>query len=134
MLFKVAFGKNALLALVGGLVVAVALIAFLLGRETTRPTAPAQTAYAPVERPGVGRDAPVPAAAPEKAPSGDGGEVAQYFTRMQEIQVGENRIFMIHDGAPEPPPPSPRDDVTRIQAPSFLPPPVAGTGAGRRLS
>ena len=49
------------------------------------------------------------------------------FRQGDEIQVGANRIFMIHAGAPESPPAPPRDDVTRVQAPVFLAPPAAGT-------
>ena len=48
------------------------------------------------------------------------------FRQGDEIQVGENRIFMIHASAPEPPPAAPRDDLTRIQPPPFLAPPAAG--------
>ncbi len=49
------------------------------------------------------------------------------FRQGDEIQIGSNRIFMIHAGAPEPPPAPPRDDVTRVQTPVFLAPPPAGS-------
>lgn len=58
------------------------------------------------------------------------------FRQGDEVQVGRTRIFMIHDGGPEPTSPPARDDLTRVQAPSFLAPPAAGTviarGSGRR--
>ena len=51
------------------------------------------------------------------------------FRQGDEIQVGTSRIFMINEGdmhVPAPQKPA-RDDVTRVQSPSVLAPPAAGT-------
>src|SRR5258708_5202887 len=52
------------------------------------------------------------------------------FRQGDEVQVGACRIFMINEGEAGPvaaPTSPPRDDVTRVQPPSFLAPPAAGT-------
>ena len=61
------------------------------------------------------------------------------FRQGDEVQIGSNRIFMINEGdMPVAPVSTPaRDDVTRVQAPTFLPPPKAGTviarGSARKI-
>lgn len=51
---------------------------------------------------------------------------ASSFRQGDEIAVGGCRIFMVNDGEPELKIPPPRDDVTRVQAPTFIPPPAEG--------
>lgn len=46
-----------------------------------------------------------------------------------EIEVGPYRIFLINDADQDPPPPPARDDVTRIQPPSFIAPQLQKPGA-----
>ena len=55
------------------------------------------------------------------------------FRQGDEVQVGACRIFMINEGDyPVAPVSAPaRDDVTRVMAPAFLAPPVAGTVIAR---
>ncbi len=50
------------------------------------------------------------------------------FRQGDEVLVGPNRIFLISDGMPAPPPAAPaRDDKTRVQPAPFLAPPTAGS-------
>jgi len=51
------------------------------------------------------------------------------FRQGDEVQVGTYRIFMIHEGEPQPAEPPARDDVTRVQPPPFLAPTQHTQGA-----
>ncbi len=49
------------------------------------------------------------------------------FHQGDEVRILENRIFMINEASgPAPVVRPPRDDVTRVQPPAFMPPPAAG--------
>ncbi len=50
------------------------------------------------------------------------------FHQGDEVRILDNRIFMINETSGPVPAvrPSARDDVTRVQAPAFMPPPAAG--------
>jgi outer membrane protein assembly factor BamB len=53
------------------------------------------------------------------------------FRLGDEIDVGGNRIFLIHDGDQSVAEVAPRDDVTRVQPPPFLAPPAPPSAARR---
>jgi hypothetical protein len=89
---NVAISKRALISLIGGLVAALVAIAFLLGRESAHPPTPPLVLERPLEPVRAPTFAPAPRASAEAAPRGpsESAEVAAYFQRIKEIQVGES--------------------------------------------
>jgi len=78
--------------LAGGLVVAIVVIAFLLGKQSSAPVpAPPVAAYAPAAAPvaPVAPGAPsVPVAPVAAAPGGDKAALQAYFAQVESIQIG----------------------------------------------